>query len=98
MALGYVLLLLGLFRSPVYILSELSLCLLHEPDSSQPFLCGPHLVEHDSYRMVTVFSATLTWTHVIVVGKVLIVETEIDCHSLEIVLISIRFVKLREFT
>ena len=22
-------------------LSELSLCLLHEPDSGQPFLCGP---------------------------------------------------------
>ena len=37
--------------------------------------------------VVTVFSAILTWTHVVVVLRILIVETdiflmELDCHSL----------------
>ena len=41
--------------------------------------------------MVTVFSVILTWSHVVVQLRVLIVETgtflmEIDCHSLMVVI------------
>ena len=50
--------------------------------------------------MVTVFSVSLTCTHVVTVLMVLIVETgislmELDCHSL-LMVISIRVVVLRE--
>ena len=51
--------------------------------------------------VVTVFSVSLTWVHVVVILKVLIVETgislmEVDCHSLDMV-ISMSIVELREF-
>ena len=49
--------------------------------------------------VVTVFIVTLTWTHVVLVLMVLIVETgislmELDCHSMEVV-ISMSTVELK---
>ena len=53
--------------------------------------------------VVTVFSVLLTWTHVVVVVRVLIVETgtslmELDCLSLVVLVIPLSLVDLRELT
>ena len=52
--------------------------------------------------VVKVLSVSLTWTHVVLVVKVAIVETgisislmEIDCRSLILMLIPLRFVEVR---
>ena len=86
------------------VLPDLSLCLLHGPYSGQPFLCEPQSSGGDLIFLIVVkvFSVSLTWTHVVVVLMVLIVETgislmELHCHSLEMVMVSMSIVELREF-
>jgi hypothetical protein len=53
--------------------------------------------------VVKVFSVSLTWAHVVVVLRVVIVETgislmELDCLLLHLMLIPLRLVYLRELT
>ena len=52
--------------------------------------------------VITVYSVTLTWRHVVLVLRVFIVETgislmKLDCHSLEVVIL-LRLVELNKLT
>ena len=53
--------------------------------------------------VITLYSVTLTWSYVVVVLRVHIVETgislmEIDCHSLQQLLVFMRLVEINELT
>ena len=53
--------------------------------------------------MITVYSVTLTWAHVVAVLMVNIVETgislmELDCHSRHLVVVFMKLVEINELT